>query len=100
MFFEAMLRENRPLPEFLDAKYTFLNERLAKHYGIEGVTGPEFRRVELTTRPARRPTEPCQRPDGFELPDSHIAGDSREIRSSEHSGDSPAPTSARCACSR
>ena len=29
--------------------YTFLNERLAKHYGIEGVTGPEFRQVELTT---------------------------------------------------
>ena len=27
--------------------YTFLNERLAKHYGIEGVTGPEFRRVDL-----------------------------------------------------
>lgn len=47
MFFETMLRENRPLPEFLDAKFTFLNERLAKHYGIEGVTGPDFRRVEL-----------------------------------------------------
>jgi hypothetical protein len=49
MFFEAMLRENRPLPDFLDARFTFLNETLAKHYGIEGVTGPEFRRVELKT---------------------------------------------------
>jgi cytochrome c553 len=49
LFFEYMLRENRPVPEFLDAKYTFLNERLAKHYGIEGVTGADFRRVELTT---------------------------------------------------
>jgi hypothetical protein len=49
MFFEAVLRENRPLSEFLDARYTFLNERLAKHYGIEGVKGPDFRRVELTT---------------------------------------------------
>jgi hypothetical protein len=48
LFFEAVLRENRPLSDFLDAKYTFLNERLAKHYGISGVTGPEFRRVELT----------------------------------------------------
>jgi hypothetical protein len=47
MFFEAMLRENRPLSDFLDARFTFLNEPLAKHYGIEGVTGPEFRRVEL-----------------------------------------------------
>lgn len=49
MFFEAMLRENRPLSEFLDARFTFLNDRLAKHYGIGGVTGPEFRRVELAT---------------------------------------------------
>ena len=49
MFFESVLRENRPLSEFLDAKYTFLDERLAKHYGIEGVSGGTFRRVELTT---------------------------------------------------
>ena len=49
MFFESILRENRPMSEFLDAKYTFLDERLAKHYGIEGVSGGTFRRVELTT---------------------------------------------------
>jgi hypothetical protein len=49
MFFEALLRENRPITDFLDARFTFLNELLAKHYGIPGVTGPEFRRVELTT---------------------------------------------------
>ena len=48
MFFESMLRDNRPIGEFLDAKYTFLNDRLARHYGIEGIEGPEFRRVELT----------------------------------------------------
>lgn len=47
LFFEAVLRENRPLTEFLDADFTFLNERLAKHYGVEGVKGPDFRRVEL-----------------------------------------------------
>jgi hypothetical protein len=49
LFFEAILRENRPVTEFLDAKYTFLNEQLAKHYGIEGVEGPDFRKVELNT---------------------------------------------------
>jgi hypothetical protein len=49
LFFEYVLRENRPVSDFLNAKYTFLNERLAAHYGIEGVSGPEFRRVELTT---------------------------------------------------
>jgi hypothetical protein len=49
MFFEYVLREDRPLSDFIDAKYTFLNARLAKFYGIPGVTGPDFRRVELTT---------------------------------------------------
>jgi cytochrome c5 len=49
MFFESLFRENRPLSDFLDATYTFLNGRLAKHYGIEDVSGPDFRRVELIT---------------------------------------------------
>jgi hypothetical protein len=49
LFFEYALRQNRPLSDFLDARYTFLNELLARHYGIEGVAGPEFRRVELAT---------------------------------------------------
>ena len=49
MFFEHVLSENRPISEFIDAKYTFLNEDLAKFYGIAGVKGPDFRRVELTT---------------------------------------------------
>jgi hypothetical protein len=49
MFFEVVIRENRPVSDFIDGKYTFLNENLAKHYGIEGVSGPEFRRVELAT---------------------------------------------------
>ena len=47
LFFDAVLRENRPISDFIDGKYTFLNERLAKHYGIDGVEGPDFRRVEL-----------------------------------------------------
>src|SRR6476620_1099074 len=49
MFFDSILRENRPISEFLNARYTFLNEQLASHYGIDGVEGPEFRRVNLTT---------------------------------------------------
>ena len=49
MFFEYVLRENRPVSDFLTADYTFLNERLAAHYGIAGVTGPEMRRVALQT---------------------------------------------------
>ena len=49
MFFDHMLKENRPIGEFLDARYTFLNEFLANYYGIDGVKGADFRRVELTT---------------------------------------------------
>jgi hypothetical protein len=49
-FFHAVLREDRPVLDLLDADYTYLNETLAKHYGIEGVTGPEFRRVALKDR--------------------------------------------------
>jgi Protein of unknown function (DUF1592)/Protein of unknown function (DUF1588)/Protein of unknown function (DUF1587)/Protein of unknown function (DUF1585)/Protein of unknown function (DUF1595)/Ca-dependent carbohydrate-binding module xylan-binding/Planctomycete cytochrome C len=47
-FFEAIIREDHSLFELLDADFTFLNERLAKHYGIDGVQGDEFRRVTLT----------------------------------------------------
>ncbi len=47
-FFERIVREDRSILEFLDAKYTFLNERLARHYGVPGVTGPSFRLVQLT----------------------------------------------------
>jgi hypothetical protein len=50
MLLEHVLREERPLPELLDADYTFLNERLAKHYGIAGVTGEDMRRVALADR--------------------------------------------------
>jgi hypothetical protein len=49
MFFDYVLRENRPISDFLDARYTFLNEKLANFYGIPDVKGPDFRRVELTT---------------------------------------------------
>jgi hypothetical protein len=47
MLFEHILRKDRSLLELLDSDYTFLNERLAKHYGIDGVKGDEMRRVAL-----------------------------------------------------
>jgi hypothetical protein len=47
MFFTDVVREDRSILDFLNGKYTFLNERLAKFYGIPGVTGNEFRRVSL-----------------------------------------------------
>jgi mono/diheme cytochrome c family protein len=47
MLFESVVKENRSVIDLLRADYTFLNERLAKHYGIPNVYGSHFRRVEL-----------------------------------------------------
>jgi len=47
LFFAEILRENRSILDFLDAPFTYLNERLAKHYGIAEVSGEAFRRVTL-----------------------------------------------------
>jgi len=47
LFFESILREDRSVLDLLHANYTFLNERLAKHYGIPHVYGSRFRRVTL-----------------------------------------------------
>ncbi len=48
LFFADILKRNRSAFELLDADYTFLNERLAAHYGLTGVRGPQFRRIGLT----------------------------------------------------
>jgi hypothetical protein len=48
LLFAHVLRENRPVHELLTADYTFVDERLAKHYGIEGVHGARFRKVAVT----------------------------------------------------
>src|SRR5262245_5985083 len=47
LFFDSVIRENRSALDLITADYTFVNERLARHYGIPNVTGPEFRRVTL-----------------------------------------------------
>jgi mono/diheme cytochrome c family protein len=51
LFFEAVVRDDRSIPDLLDADFTFVNEELAKHYGIEGVKGEGFVRVKA---PANR----------------------------------------------
>ena len=46
LFFQDLFQNDRTVTQILDADYTFLNETLAKHYGIPGVTGPHWRRVD------------------------------------------------------
>lgn len=47
LFFQEIQRQDRSVLEFLDGKFTFVNERLAQHYGMAGVMGPAFRKVAL-----------------------------------------------------
>jgi mono/diheme cytochrome c family protein len=47
LLFDSIIREDRPITDLLTADYTFVNERLAKHYGIPNVYGSQFRRITL-----------------------------------------------------
>jgi len=47
LFFQAVMKEDRPVTDLLDADFTFLNEKLARWYGIDGVKGDQFQRVTL-----------------------------------------------------
>lgn len=47
MFFESIVREDRSILDFIDANYTYLNERLARFYNVPDVQGPEFRKVQF-----------------------------------------------------
>jgi mono/diheme cytochrome c family protein len=54
LFFASLVRDNRSILDLLRAEYTFLNERLAQHYGIPNVHGTQFRRVSLPDDSPRR----------------------------------------------
>jgi hypothetical protein len=48
LFFQYVMKQDRSILDFINGPYSFLNERLARHYGISGITGSEFRKVDLT----------------------------------------------------
>jgi len=54
LFFDSVRSEDRSILTLLDADYTFVNDRLALHYGIPGVTGSDFRRIDLPANSPRR----------------------------------------------
>jgi mono/diheme cytochrome c family protein len=53
LFFQSIVREDRSVMDLLNADYTFVNERLARHYGIPNVYGSQFRRITLTSEDRR-----------------------------------------------
>ena len=52
-FFASLLRENGDIANFIDSDFAFINDRLAQHYEVPGVVGPEFRKVKLPTTSPR-----------------------------------------------
>ncbi len=78
LFFDSIVREDRSVLDLLIADYSFVNERVARHYGIPNVTGNQFRRVQAARIPPRS-ARPGQhpRPDVGGRP--HVAGDARQV---------------------
>lgn len=54
LLFRTIVNDDRPIVDLIDADYTFVNERLARHYGIEGIRGSYFRRISLPPDSPRR----------------------------------------------
>ena len=83
LFVEHVIREDRSILDFIDGRYTFVNERLAKHYGIAGRlrAGVPARRPDRHA--ARRRGDAGQRADGVVLRDAHLAGAARQVDSGQ-----------------
>ena len=91
MFVGSVMREDRAWSDLLNADYTFVNERLARHYGIPNVYGNQFRKVTHPRSGAPRPAGTGQRSDGFLLRQPHLAGAARQMDLTNILGTPPPP---------
>ena len=101
LFFEQRLREDRSVLDLLDANYTFLNERLARHYGIPNIYGQQLPPRDA----AGRSTRGGLLGQGSILTitsyaDAHVAGASRQVGARESAGVATAAAAARRAVAR
>ena len=83
LFFDSIMREDRSVMDLLNADYTFVNERLARHYGIPNVYGSQFRRVKVAERRAPRTARSGQHSDRDVVSESHLAGRARQVDADE-----------------
>ena len=100
LFFENVVREDRSILEFIDSDYTFVNERLAKHYGIDGVQGRRLPPRDAQGRPARRRADAGEHPDRHLQPDAHLAGEARQVDPGKHPRHAAAAAAARRAAAQ
>ena len=97
LLFDTIVREDRSIVELLTADYTFVNERLAKHYGIPNIYGSQFRRVTLG--PDMDSAQGLLGKGAFLVHDveagAHVAGDARQVDHDEHARHEPADPAGR-----
>ena len=89
-YFGYILRNNRSVLELLDSDYTFVNETLARHYGIEGVTGDAIPEGGFGRSAARRCADAGQRSHADLQPQPDISGEARSVDLATDSGDAAA----------
>ena len=95
LFFQSILREDRSVLELLDANYTFLNQRLAEHYGIPNIYGPQFRQGDADRSQPRRPAGTGQHPHGDVVSQPDVGGAARQMDSGQPAGLAAAAAAAR-----
>ena len=101
MLFESIVLEDKSVPRRCsNADYTFVNERLARHYGIPNVYGTQFRRVAVTDDARTGPARPRQHPGAHLAEQPHVAGDARQVRADQHPGHAAAGAAGQRAAAR
>ena len=85
LFADSIFREDRSVIDLLRAKHTFLNERIALHYGITDVKGDRFRRVELTKLRALGIVGQGRGTHGRGVSEPDLAGSARRVHPQAHS---------------
>ena len=97
LFIGSVIREDRPVPDLLDADYSYLNERLARHYDVPHVYGSHFRRVTLPGRDPAWSPRAGQHPHADVLLHPHLPGPPRQVDSRKPARRAPAAPAAGCA---
>ena len=95
LLFDSIVREDRSIVDLLEADYTFVDERLARHYGMEHIRGSRFRRVRDHRRVAARHPGARQRADGHLGAEPHLARDSRCLGAAQFARRAAAVAAAR-----
>ena len=94
LFFDNIVREDRDVLDLLTADYTFVNERLARHYGIPDVAGAGLPPRRADRRQPPRPSRPGQRPDDDVGRGPDLAGAARQVGAGSAAGHAAAAAAA------